>query len=216
MGQACQMYYVPQHVITPMHEKKGDLELNVQGLYSISGSASYAFTDQFFAGLSVNRYADKDTHRVDNFVMSGTTMHLGYLYQTPDHRRRFELMGGAGLGSIREDFSIPFTRIFIQPSYGFIDDNIESIVSLRVNNMIYGKDANATGKQGNFNIGFIEPAYTFRGGSPYVKFQAQLGLSVPYTAMAVPDDFAYAPFFMSLGLSCKINTAPQPKPVVQP
>lgn len=202
---SCQTLYVPQHVITPMHEKKGDLEINVQGLYSISGSVNYAFGDHFMGGLSTNVYSQSDTSSNEDFKMSGATIDLGYYTLDKESNKRFEVMGGFGGGDMttRAD-NFKFTRVYVQPSIGFIQKKIESVISLRINGMFYEPAKTNIGSLGAFNARFIEPTYTFRGGGEQLKFHGQFGISLPIGGN-LPNNFAYVPFIASVGLSFKLN-----------
>ena len=204
---SCQTLYVPQHVISPMHEKKGDAEINVQGLFSISGSASYAFTDNFFAGVSANRYQDNDTGSISKLQMNGLCLDVGYYSNDKESKRRFELMGGLGIGNLtnfRTDYAI--TRVYLQPSIGFVQKKVESIVTLRLNGMYYSNNL-PNNIPAKFNIQFIEPTYTFRGGGEKLKFHAQMGFSIPIKATNEPSSFAYFPMITSMGVSYKFNLA---------
>lgn len=202
---SCQTLYVPQQVISPMHEKKGDLELNIQGLYALSGAVNYAFGNHFMAGLSTNIYNQSDTTSDNRFNMSGATIDVGYYTLDKESNKRFEVMGGFGGGEIttRTDM-FSFSRIYLQPSIGFIEKKIESIISLRVNAMIYEPAKTNTGNKGAFNARFIEPCYTFRGGGEKLKFHGQFGLSFPIGGN-LPNNFAYIPMITSVGLSYKFN-----------
>ena len=202
---SCQTLYVPQHTISPMHEKKGDMEINVQGLYSISGSLNYALGDHFMGGLSTNIYNQRDTSTDKTFKMSGATIDLGYFTSDNESNKRFEVMAGFGGGEISTRSDIfSFSRVYIQPSIGFIQKNIESAISLRINGMIY--EPGVFNKRNNeaFNVQFIEPSFTFRGGGKKLKFQGQFGISLPIGGNA-PNNFAYVPFVASIGLSYKLN-----------
>jgi hypothetical protein len=201
---SCQTYYVPQHVVSPMHEKKGDLELNVQGLYSASGSANYAFSNHFMAGLSTNVYSQKDTLSNNNFTMKGATIDLGYYTIDKESNKRFEVMAGFGGGNIlTQKDEYDFARVYLQPSIGFVKQKIESIVSLRINGMFYEPTPTNASNISAFSVKFIEPAYTFRGGGTQLKFQGQFGFSLPISSN-LPNDFAFVPFMASVGLSYKL------------
>jgi hypothetical protein len=113
-----------------------------------------------------------------------------------------------------------FSKFFVQPSIGFVHPVFEAAFSSRVSIVnFYGMSMgskvfeNEINRRENFpRVGdrtrtFVEPAFTFRVGYKYVKFQTQLLFSVflddDYNRYGVSDYFQ--PVAVGLGVSVNIG-----------
>lgn len=203
----CELYYVPPHVQTYSFEEQGDISVNFQGLYSGSGSAAYAFSDHGFIGASVSGFADRGDSASNDFFRS-TTLEGGYYNFDPEKKIRFELVGGIGNGQAGDDdFDVSFIRSYIQPGVGFFSESriIENHLNFRISHLAYDKQTTPQTVNA-FGATFFEPTYSFRAGSPNLKFHLQMGLSIPvYSESGVPSNFAYTPVIMSVGLNANFN-----------
>jgi len=209
----CELYYLPPQTQTPAHKSKGDIALNVQGLYTGSASASYAFSNHGFIGTSFMGYSANNSDTFSNDFFRVLTVEGGYYAFDPEgelQNLHLQVSGGIGAGTVGDPsnaFEVDFSRFYIQPSIGFISSNkyLENHLALRITHMAYQSQpfhyVNA------FNVQFVEPTYSFRGGSEYVKLHLQLGLSIPLlnNTNSVPTEFAYDPFIFGVGIQANFN-----------
>ncbi|GEM_PF-2266089 len=205
----CELYYLPPHTQTPSHKEKGDIALNVQGLYTGSASASYAFSDHGFAGASFMGYAANNTDSFSNDFYRVLTVEGGYYDFDQESNLHLQISGGIGAGTVGDPsnaFEVDFSRFYIQPSVGFISSHrkIENHLALRLSHIEYQKQI--AQNVDPFSVQFVEPTYTFRGGSENIKLHMQLGLSVPLLNTSnTPPEFAYDPFIFGLGIQANLN-----------
>jgi len=114
-----------------------------------------------------------------------------------------------------------FSKFFVQPSIGFVHPVFEAAFSSRVSvlnfyglylgNKVFEDDSNRRdnfGRIGDRTRTFIEPAFTFRVGYKYVKFQMQLLFSLPvdddtYSGYEVNEYFQ--PVAVGMGASINIG-----------
>ena len=205
----CELYYLPPHIQAPAHKEKGGIALNVQGLYTGSASASYAFSDHGFAGASFMGYSSNNTDSFSNDYFRVLTVEGGYYHYDSESNMHLQISGGIGTGTVGDPsnaFEVDFNRYYIQPSFGFISDHkkIENHLSLRMSHVEYQNQMIQSVDP--FSVQFVEPAYTFRGGSEHVKLHMQLGLSLPLLNTSnAPPEFAYDPFIMGIGIQANLN-----------
>lgn len=213
----CELYYLPPHIQTPAHTKKGDIALNVQGLYTGSASASYAFSDHGFLGASYMGYSASNTDSFSNDFFRVTSLEGGYYDYDDETNLHLQVSGGFGTGTVGDptwSFAADFSRFYIQPSIGFISENknFENHLTLRVSHIAYERQVSQNVDP--FQVQFIEPAYTFRGGSENLKLQMQVGLSIPIHAYSnVPVDFFHDPFIFGIGVQANFNIFKKPNKV---
>ncbi|HEY8916255.1 MAG TPA: hypothetical protein VIM87_07430 [Chitinophaga sp.] len=118
-----------------------------------------------------------------------------------------------------------FSKFFVQPSIGFVHPAIETAFSSRFSvvnfyNMYLGNKAfendnerrDAFGQISQKTRFFMEPAFTFRAGYKYVKFQMQLSFAVPLSDDGYDnryDESTVNKYFqpVSFGLGASINIA---------
>lgn len=139
---------------------------------------------------------------------------IGLGYYLPFNKKFvFETYGGFGLGKVMNEYqkdaksTVNYNRFFIQPAIGWHEKNIQLILSTRFCGLDY-RQINISVNLNNYNLNeifylenhpfsfLIEPAFTFRGGGKYVKFQAQVGFSFNINN----PDLMYDPINLNLGL----------------
>ncbi len=204
----CELYYIPPHVQTPTHEKKGDLAANLQASYTFSGSASYAITDHIFIGGSYMGYSSEtDSMTTDDYFRT-TTLEGGYYNFDTVNNLHFEIMAGTGFGQVGDagGFEVNFNRLYIQPGIAFLSDRrvVENHLNFRFATVQYQAQTNP--QVNPFTVNYFEPSYTLRVGSPNVKFHVQFGLSVPVSSTSSrPTNYSQDPLFIGFGINAKLN-----------
>lgn len=205
----CELYYVPPHIQTPSHTKKGDVSINAQGLYTGSASASYAFSDNIFLGGSFMGYSASNNDSFSNDYFRVTTFEAGFFDYDTLTNFCFQLTGGIGSGSVGDPstgFDARFNRFYLQPSFSFFSErkNLENHLTVRISNINYMRQNFQNIDP--FSVRFIEPAYTFRAGSEFIKFHAQIGLSIPFSDINNrPVEFFHDPFIFGIGVQANFN-----------
>ena len=205
----CELYYLPPQIQTPSHTQKGDVSINVQGLYTGSASASYAFNDNGFIGASYMGYAANNADSFSNDFFRVSTLEGGYFTYDSTSNIHFQISGGLGAGSVGDPstgFQADFNRLYIQPSIGFfsVRKNFENHLTMRISSISYLRQE--LQNVDPFSVQFIEPAYTFRAGSENIKFHMQLGFSIPFSTIETrPIDFFHDPFIFGLGVQANFN-----------
>lgn len=204
----CELYYMPPHNQTPTHFEKGDLSFTAQGFYTGSVSASYAVTDHAFVGGSFMGFNSQNDSALSNDVFRTVTLEGGYYNFDQVANYHLEIMGGVGTGRSEDpmnNFGVDFNRFYVQPSFAFISQrrNFQNHLTFRVSHISYQDQINGPSA---FGVNFFEPSYTFRAGSPYVKFHMQLGLSLATGSIeSRPDDYAHDPFIFGFGINANLN-----------
>jgi len=204
----CELYYMPPHNQTPTHFEKGDIAFTLQGFYTGSASASYAITDHAFLGASLMGYGNSNNDTINNDLFRTVTLEGGYYNWVPSTNLHMEIMGGVGSGRSEDpvnSFGVDFNRFYIQPSFGFISQrrNFQNHLTFRVSHVAYEDQINGPSA---FGVNFFEPSYSFRAGSPYVKFHMQLGLSLAMGSIeSRPNDYAHDPFIFGFGVNANLN-----------
>lgn len=204
----CELYYVPPHLQSPSHEKKGDIAINVQGLYTASGSASYAFSDHGFIGASVMGYQSSNNDTVNSDYFRTATLEGGYYNFDSTTNIQVEIMAGVGAGEVGDSYGLDadFNRFYIQPGVAFLTRGrvVENHLNFRFSNISYMEQKSRNIDP--FRTVFFEPSYTFRVGSPNVKFHMQLGLSARVNSSGkVPIEFVHDPLIIGFGVNAKLN-----------
>lgn len=197
--------------------------VELQAGYSLPGSV--AVTAGFMTGGNSHPFDQfKDFSRLSYFEVA-----LGY-YKTFKKIAIFELYGGYGHNTQRHGFSyveysgsyyfdrlpdgtadMSFSKIFIQPDIGIKVDWFEAAFSCRLSNLnfkninsyetVYHLDELNILRQ-NTSPWLLEPAFTFRGGSKYVRGQMQIGIAARLTN---PDlELMTESFRISMGLHIKL------------
>ena len=185
--------FSPTSQITPLPEKKGDLEVSGGcGLRGYEGSANYAINNHL-AVLAQGRITrPQDDSGYDEFMGNPTknnTVGFGLTYYSVlknNPEMRWSVTGGANAGNTYDYFvhagesyslSAENRQFYIQPAYGFVSRHFESVFSCRVsqigiNNVKSGR-SDFNGKSYQFLS--AEPSITLRGGSQSIKAFLQTG-----------------------------------------
>lgn len=207
VNYSCAPTYVPNVVTTPFLGDKGDVAGSVN--YGVSGfdpQFAYAVTD------NIGVVANGSYINTANDTNSQFRQHLHVEFGGGYHTRigsfgRFEAYGGGGVGRINAKFDdllfvsyedVLSTRLFIQPSVGFVTDVFEIGFSTRFVLVSLMQD------QKSETAPFIEPALTAKLGYSPVKGMMQLGFSLPLN----PElKFYFQPVIFSIGLQIRLNTS---------
>jgi hypothetical protein len=204
---ACAPAYIPNVVNTPLLTGKNDLNLAVYtSTAGFDAQSSFAVTDQI--GIMANgSWADRTSDSSNNFhkhaFFEGG---LGY-YSRFGNSGVADVYAGYGYGWVESNYDVGFytdyanatiSRIFIQPGVGAVTDIFDGSFSSRL--------VMVTISQGNVSETgyFIEPVLTGKVGYKYVKFVAQMGMSIPFDKDQF--DFEYQPFMISLGMQVNLGT----------
>lgn len=204
---SCAPAYVPNVANTPLLEKKGDAQVNLNvGLSGFDPQIAYAVTDHFglmLNGSFANRTSDSTNNfHSHNFIEGGA----GY-FGTIGNKGRYEVYGGYGFGEIQAEYDntlwisqsdVKYNRFFIQPAIGVSSTVFDASFSPRLVhvNLYQGTNNNAAF--------FLEPIISAKLGYKYVKVVAQMGLSF---ALIDENDlvFDYQPFMFSFGIQVNIH-----------
>lgn len=209
--QSCvHYYYGPNSNNIPLLKKKGGLNISAALATSSESSgcelqSSYAFTKHL--GAMANFYSASGKYKFsttnsDNWLFGGTYKQrgsgnyreggIGYFTNVSSPNIIFEIYGGAGAGSVTNNYSfmqsskVSAQKWFLQPSIGYTIDGsgLEfalasrfSSVRLKTTQNTVQKDNPAYSDLAEINMKtdhfFWEPGCMIRGGSKKVKFQLQ-------------------------------------------
>lgn len=182
---------------------------NWQGAYAVSDNVAVMVNGQYvWRGIwsENDDYGDEDI--IDKYVRGGV-IEAGAGYFKPigtSKRAVFDVYAGYGNGAFRtmddeftrdsvrmdHQLSTRFHKFFVQPGFGLSHKIVEVGISTRFSVLNFYNTglgskafANDPGERENFlnmngrTVPFVEPAFTFRVGYRYVKWQGQLMFSVP-------------------------------------
>jgi len=215
-------YYFPNAHNVPLlfHKGEGTLTLTLGGSEyvnsSVEGQGAYAITNNF--ALMTN-FCTAWGKREDYGSGYGSLVELGAGYFKPvSSQFVFETYAGGGPGGVTNYFEpdkleyskLRFTKLFIQPAFGYKAPLFNIALSLRGVNLNYYAFQNSylnTGGKWTYyskdpNYYLLEPALTLRGGLPNIKLQLQLGLSYNMT----DPEFKQEIYNINLGLFFRLNT----------
>lgn len=211
--------YVPNQVNAPLlkerYEFKGSITpTNLQGAFAITDNIAIMANGQYLYGFN---YLDpaNETNTDNDLLVSNRTRGglvegaVGYFKPFGARKKMvFDVYAGYGSGGFKtltreynsndgtnaNDYMIRnrFSKVFVQPSIGFVNPIVETIFTSRFSMVnfynsqlgIKAFEGDAAGKAdfmriNNKPIAFYEPAFTVRVGYRYVKFQSQLQFAVP-------------------------------------
>lgn len=220
------VYYQPTPAVVPLLQEKGDLELqgSVADGVSFSVGGAYALSDQF--ALMAHGYLVPNSEGY-----SGGIAELGLGFNAPvGENLRFETYAGAGVGSLSADleteegsvdsllFELGLSRLFLQPSIGYVSENFEAAVTTRFSVVNYSdiqRGPAASTSDARFATleelddqaaVFLEPGITLRAGTERVKGQLQYfhALRLAGDALEVDDNRYYENSVLSLGIVFKL------------
>lgn len=148
------------------------------------------------SGKGENNFDDNDESGSARFVEAG----VGYFKPLENNAFIFEIFGGVGFGGVNNIYSflkkskVSYSRYFIQPGFGFRDDNFEWGFSSRFSYVQHNLvSSNVTSDQNpeefldimhlqaEPNSFLWEPGVVFRFGGPKLKGQMQYTYSVNLT-----------------------------------
>jgi hypothetical protein len=185
---SCTTVYIPTEVNTPVfrdeHRVTAGLSFGISGIGLQSG---YSLTKQF-AVIADGSYLDQKGNDNEDFLKYGE-IGLGY-YRTIDRSKlvSFEVFTGLGFASARsKDVKFDYTetgnyyKLFLQPDVAFSLGWMDFIFACKVSvikftsySYMHQKDIITEGLPSAIEI---QPAFTFRLGSPVFKIRYQLGTS---------------------------------------
>jgi hypothetical protein len=192
-------YYKPTIMNMPNFEEKQEVFLAIDATPSkqtvkLSLQAAYAITNHLAIqgnymessnGISYGRESRIRCQVKRN--LSFGEYAVGYFTQK-NHFETFSIFGGYGLGSVENIYeqnkgksSADFTKLFIQSSVGFREEDIELVGSFKLANLKYTNqnenyvDANdiENFKALNNSMPILETGWLFRVGYENIKFQCQ-------------------------------------------
>lgn len=213
--------YVPNQVNAPLlkerYEFKGSVTpTNLQGAFAITDNIAIMANGQYLYGFNYLDPANENNSNNNDLLVSNRTRGglvegaVGFFKPFgPSKKMVFDVYAGYGGGGFKtitreysnsgssgneNDYMIKnrFSKVFIQPSIGFVHPVVETIFSSRFSMVnFYDSQLGVKAFEGdnagkadfmrinNKPIAFYEPAFTVRVGYRYVKFQSQLQFSVP-------------------------------------
>lgn len=179
----------------PLLQNKGEFSAQlalatVDGPDGVAVQSAYAISDH--VGVMTSLYLLGD-HYAEGWKGTGSYFEFGggYFTKTGTQKLVFEIYGGAGFGSIknqdntsRQFVDVSFSKPFVQPSIGFTSKYFDVAITPRFGKINYGKTSQLildpiyvdelasylSRFDGDF---FFEPGITLRGGFQNVKLQVQ-------------------------------------------
>jgi hypothetical protein len=226
-------YYVPNTQNVPLFKEKNEYRFSgtlAAGRESSCKEFQAAYSVSDHIGVMTNFMSAKGGDISDNENWAkGNYFDAAVGYFKPVSKYGvFEIYGGIGGCNQHHHYMTPiymngtissssagtsdlfFTKVFVQPSFGFTFKALDIVASTRicllsfnsVNNQISG-DENEYNNLKNISDGghfFIEPAITIRGGWKYVKLQLQASTA----SYANNPDLHFESYHLSVGLYVSI------------
>ncbi|MBO9728129.1 MAG: hypothetical protein J7623_05770 [Chitinophaga sp.] len=212
--------YVPNQVNAPLlkerYEFKGSVTpTNLQTAFAVTDNIGIMANGQYLYGFNYLDPANDNSNDNNDILVSNRTRGglvegaVGYFKPFGSRKKMvFDVYAGYGSGGFKtfthrpdandgtniNDYMLKnhFSKVFVQPSIGFVNPVVETIFTSRFSmvnfyNSQFGTKAFENDENGktdflrinNKPIAFYEPAFTVRVGYKYVKFQSQLQFSVP-------------------------------------
>lgn len=219
-------YYVANVQNVPLFKEKNEFRFSGTygfGDYSSCAEVQTAYSITNSIGIMANYMSAKGGKASDNSnygrggYFDGA---IGYYKPILEHGV-FEIYGGVGGSNQHHQYSsgfynyyagtssLSFTKLFVQPSFGFTFNGIDIAASTRICSLSFHQIENQIDRQyaqadydklnniSKKSYFFLEPAITFRGGWKYVKLQLQAA----FTNGLNKGDLSFAePEHISLGL----------------
>jgi hypothetical protein len=219
------LYYAPNSQNVPLFTGKNETEASLAiqfGSLTLGCDIDLAYSVTNHLGLmaNYNHWGAKKKSMLPNsdveFEISGKSdlFELGAGYFLPFRDKFvFEVYGGMGWGGVKNEYEsskeskLTFNRYFLQPSCGYYNKKVNLAFSLRLSGVDY--------KHFKFDPGvdtddksdlqyimdspfafYLEPAFTFRVGGEYLKFQFQVAISENLNN----PDLVYEPLCITAGL----------------
>lgn len=194
--------YTPTAQVTPLHEKKGDMEANASyGLQGIEANASYAVTDHI-AVSAQGRMGTKEgdpAHTLTGGAYNGTRFDrstigagIGY-YGKVDDNLLWNITSGFTAGRSNSiyysdsrgtaggyDITAAHQSVYIQPLVGYKFKHFESIFSCRTG-LVHISDIKTQATEYNgqtIQFLYAQPAVTINAGFKNIKPFIQTGYTI--------------------------------------
>jgi hypothetical protein len=216
-------YYVPNIQNVPMFRGKNEFRLSgAEGGGEKSScaeiQAAYSASDKI--GIMMNYMSARGGKvSTDHDWAMGNYFDAGIGYFRPVSRHGvFEVYGGLGHSIQQHSYpdagraDLSFTKVWVQPSFGYTLDFIDIAFSTRLNSLSFNNIENRIDQQKDGyeydrlyslekerNYIFFEPAVTIRGGWKYIKIQFQ-GSTSSYSKRNLP----FEEYHLSLGVCFSI------------
>jgi hypothetical protein len=226
-------YYVPNTQNVPLFREKN--EYRFSGTFAVGEEsyckefqAAYSVTDHIgfmanFMSAKGGTISDNDDWGRGNYLDAA----IGYFKPVSKygvfevyggiggssqhhHYMRLSYMNGTISGSSGGFSDLSFTKIFVQPSFGFTLNAIDIAASSRISLLSFNSVVNQISSNQNEyntinNISgeihlFLEPAITIRGGWKYVKLQLQASTASYFNN----PDLHFESYHLSIGLCIAI------------
>lgn len=232
MSSCSHYYYVPGAQNVPLFRDKNELRLS--GSYGvgletegINIQAAYALTDKI--GIMTDFISAKAGNPYDHNYGKGNYFDGAVGYFKPlDKYGVFEIYGGLGRGDQYHEYGsfynnqstgnadLSFTKLFIQPSFGFTSDYFDIALSTRLSRISFNiLENNISGNTDSYNKLsalsdkshlFLEPGITLRAGWKSVKVQVQ---AVYSRYLNNPRLYIGEEYHISLGFYCTLGKKPR-------
>jgi hypothetical protein len=222
-------YYVPNTQNIPLFREKNEYRFSgtlAEGWESSCKELQAAYSATDHIGLMANFMSARGGDISDDKNWGkGNYFDCAIGYFKPVHKYGvFEIYGGLGRSNQHHHYIVPFymngttsssfggtsdlsfTKIFVQPSYGFTFNGFDIAASTRIcvlsfnniDNLISGNanEYNSLNYISNRSHLFLEPAITIRGGWKYVKLQLQASTA----SYANNPDLHFESFHLGIGL----------------
>lgn len=228
--------YAPNGVNTPLFSKKGQTAINanvdvgewtnLRAAYAGTNlQAAYALSDNM--GIMANGFWGKHEYS-SGFGGGGHTIYkgkgglfeagIGYFTQSTGGFA-FETYAGVGVGNVHierisnvtQKFETWGTKLFVQPSVGYVRKHFEVAFTPRLSVLNYNKPTTtysdsdlAQSKFVNINHTtwlFLEPTLTIRAGGQRLKGQIQLGGALKLNS----KDLGHSANILTFGITAKLR-----------
>lgn len=215
--QACAPVYIPSARHTHQLDHKGELSgAAFVGTNGIDLQGAYAVSDRFgFAGAA--SFGDNEEEGNEDYHEHSYGEIAVEYFRVIGNIGRFELLGGAGLGSATSVDNYAFSgtdravqatgrynKLFLQSNIGLETDWVETGLALRLGQVRFTEfETSATTYEEAEAGTFFEPALYARLGWKNIKIEGQLG-----TADLLQEEvaFDYRPALVSLGIHLNLST----------
>ena len=204
MLSSCAPMYVPNVINTALLKNQGEIQMSVYtGTAGIDPQFAFAITDHI--GIMANgSFADRSDTTGDFHKHTFVEFGAGY-FENIGGNGVVEVYGGYGFGKLEASFNsdeiwtsyanVTSNRIFLQPSIGLTTSVADIAFSPRLCYVTVSQESVTKSTL------FFEPAITGKVGFKYVKFNGQLGFSVP----ANGEYINYQPIMFSIGMQVFIG-----------
>jgi len=218
-------YYAPSAQNVPLLQEKKDFRAS--GSFKLGGytmgcdfQGAVAATNHLGIMLNYSYFTGRKS-LIDETKLSDSRSNMvefGLGYYTPlSDKFVFETYGGYGTANIKTSHdsyleykgsTVHSWSLFIQPTIGMHKKNVELAYSTRfrmldINRVEFDYYTNGQPDEDLTDLEslpmsyFMEPAFTFRVGGEYVKYQMQVGFAFP---LSNPGNLEFDPFNVNFGL----------------